>query len=86
LENGSHPTGLGDCGSCSVHCLSKFYTVTGTGGEMIASTCGGITNYPARLVVREGSTDSSCPDLLCIGTFSSPNQAQRASCCSNASG
>jgi hypothetical protein len=56
--------------ACSIGCPSKFYTVKGTGESMTASLCGGniITNYWGRLIVRAGSTTSSCLDMLCIGT------------------
>jgi hypothetical protein len=53
---------------CNIGCPSKFYTVDGTGGDMTASLCGG----PARdtvLVVRQGSTNSSCSELTCVGMY-----------------
>jgi hypothetical protein len=55
--------------SCNVGCRSKFYTVVGTGENMTASTCGGGDNWGTRLIVREGSTNSSCLSLTCAGTY-----------------
>jgi hypothetical protein len=54
--------------SCSIGCPSLFYTVSGTGENMTASTCDG-ADWNARLIVREGPTTSACPDLLCLSTF-----------------
>jgi hypothetical protein len=54
---------------CSVGCPSRFYTVHGTGETMTASTCGG-ASFNTCLIVREGSTNSSCALLNCAGMFS----------------
>jgi hypothetical protein len=53
---------------CQIGCPSKFYTVAGTGGNMTASLCGG-ADWDTLLVVRQGSTNSSCSELTCVGMY-----------------
>jgi hypothetical protein len=51
------------CAGCSSECPSKWYTVRGTGGEMLASTCG-YAAYDTRIIVLAGQ----CGALSCVGT------------------
>jgi hypothetical protein len=57
------PSGNPTCGFCDNGCESKTYTVVGSGGPMVASTCGYV-GFDTRIIVYEGS---SCAALTCIG-------------------
>jgi hypothetical protein len=59
------PNGNPTCGKCDNGCPSKTYTVPGSGGRMVASTCSYI-GYDTRIVVYQGT---SCASLTCIGEF-----------------
>jgi hypothetical protein len=61
------PTGNPTCGDCANGCSSKTYAVVGTGGPMVASTCGSncySNDFLPRIIVYKGS---SCASLTCIG-------------------
>jgi hypothetical protein len=53
------------CGRCANGCPSKTYTVPGSGGPMVASTCSYV-GYDTRIAVYQGS---SCASLTCLGEF-----------------
>jgi hypothetical protein len=80
------PYGLPFCTSelgytyCNIGCPSKFYAVDGTGGDMTASTCGG-ADWDTLLVVRQGSTNSTCSELTCVGMYLTKPPLLKATCC-----